>query len=284
MLDHPIIDVGIGLIFFYVIFSLVASTIQEWIASMFALRARCLRKGMQNLVGESCAEKVYQHPLVKNLGKDNKLPSYIAPETLSIVLLDIVAKESDGSLNGGHDHEMRCPSDLVKKLDEDHPLKVILVPLLGVGNSATIDLRKKLERWIDEGMFRIAGWYKRQAKWMIFVIASILTLTTNASSIHIAEEIWRNDALRMQISAQGQMIAQSGDASSLQVSDLETLEAFPIGWKIAPQDFLDLLKSFLGWTITTAAINLGAPFWFDLLGKVTNLRGSGNQVEPSKTS
>jgi len=268
--------------FFYIVFSLVASAIQEWIASMFALRARCLLKGMQNLVGESCAEKVYQHPLVKNLGKGNKLPSYIAPETLCAALLDIVAKEINSVSN--EPYSIGNPSDLVKKLDEDHPLKAILVPLLGVGNSAIIDQRKKLERWIDEGMFRIAGWYKRQAKSMIFVIASILTLTTNASSIHVAEEIWRNDALRMQISAQGQMIAQLGDVSALQVSDLKTLEAFPIGWKTAPQDFLDWLKSLLGWTITTAAINLGAPFWFDLLGKVTNLRGSGNQIEPSTTS
>ena len=31
MLDHPIIDVTLGLVFFYVVLSLVASAVQEWI-------------------------------------------------------------------------------------------------------------------------------------------------------------------------------------------------------------------------------------------------------------
>ena len=34
----------------------------------------------------------------------------------------------------------------------------------------------------------------------------------------------------------------------------------------------------MGWVITIAAISLGAPFWFDLLGKVANLRGSGGKT------
>ena len=63
------------------------------------------------------------------------------------------------------------------------------------------------------------------------------------------------------------------------------LEAFPIGWDAAPSSILDWLKTLLGWIITTAAVSLGAPFWFDLLlGKVANLRGSGGQAQARKTS
>ena len=32
----------------------------------------------------------------------------------------------------------------------------------------------------------------------------------------------------------------------------------------------------VGWLLTVAAISLGAPFWFDLLGKIVHLRASGN--------
>ena len=102
MFDHPIIDVGLGLIFFYVVLSLVASAIQEWIASLCALRSKTLRSGVQNLVGDVYAKKVYEHPLVKNLSKANKLPSYIAPETLSAVLLEVIAKESNGKSYVAH--------------------------------------------------------------------------------------------------------------------------------------------------------------------------------------
>jgi hypothetical protein len=31
----------------------------------------------------------------------------------------------------------------------------------------------------------------------------------------------------------------------------------------------------LGWLLTGIAITFGAPFWFDLLGKVSNLRAAG---------
>ena len=75
MFDHPIIDVTLGLVFFYVVLSLVASAVQEWIASVCALRSKNLRSGVENLIGSDYAEKVYQHPLIKNLAKKNRLPS-----------------------------------------------------------------------------------------------------------------------------------------------------------------------------------------------------------------
>ena len=88
MFDHPIIDVTLGLVFFYVVLSLVASAVQEWIASVCAMRSKNLRAGVENLIGNDYAKKVYEHPLIKNMPKRNRLPSYIAPETLSRVLLE----------------------------------------------------------------------------------------------------------------------------------------------------------------------------------------------------
>ena len=44
MLDSPMIDVAIGLVFFYVTLSLVCSSIQEIIASVLGLRSRNLRR------------------------------------------------------------------------------------------------------------------------------------------------------------------------------------------------------------------------------------------------
>ena len=54
MFDHPIIDVALGLVFFYVVLSLFASAVQEWIASVCALRSKNLRQGIGNLVGDQC--------------------------------------------------------------------------------------------------------------------------------------------------------------------------------------------------------------------------------------
>lgn len=281
MFEHPILDIGLGLVFFYVILSLVASAVQEWIASLFALRSKNLLSGVTNMIGGEYAEKVYAHPLIKNLAKKNKLPSYIAPETLSTVLLEVIAKESGEKPFLAHEaEELR---GLVGKIDEKHPLRDILSTLIDEGDAAAKELRERLSGWFDEGMTRVSGWYKRKAKVWIFVIAAVVTVSTNASTIHIAEELWRNDALRTQIAAQAQA-AQGGDVAELEAGNVERLEAFPIGWKELPTGLLEFLKMLLGWLITAAAVSLGAPFWFDLLGKVANLRGSGGKAQTGKAS
>ena len=69
MFDGPIIDVAIGLIFFYVVLSLICSAVQELVASVFGLRSSNLGKGIHNLLGEEYADKVYKHPLIKHLAK-----------------------------------------------------------------------------------------------------------------------------------------------------------------------------------------------------------------------
>jgi hypothetical protein len=37
--------------------------------------------------------------------------------------------------------------------------------------------------------------------------------------------------------------------------------------------------SLLGWLITAAALSLGAPFWFDALGRLSRLRTTGKRPE-----
>ncbi|MBK7407801.1 MAG: hypothetical protein IPJ40_06805 [Saprospirales bacterium] len=39
-----------------------------------------------------------------------------------------------------------------------------------------------------------------------------------------------------------------------------------------------LHKAF-GWLVTAIAISLGAPFWFDMLRKMVNIRSSGKAVD-----
>lgn len=282
MFDHPIIEVTLGLVFFYVVLSLVASAVQEWIASVCAMRSKNLRSGVENLIGNDYAAKVYKHPLIKNLAKKNGLPSYIAPETLSSVLLEVIAREDSGKSYVAHTSgEAKA---MVEKITDDHPLKAILSAMIDHGDDAANALKDRLAGWFDEGMNRVSGWYRRRAKLFIFVIAATVTVATNASSVHMAEELWRNDALRTQIAAQAQAVGQEGDVSKLEVSNLESLGSFPIGWGEREGGWLDWLKRVFGWLITIAAVSLGAPFWFDLLGKVANLRGVGGQAQSERST
>ena len=93
MLDRPMIDVAIGLAFFYVTLSLVCSSIQEIIAGVFGLRSRNLKRGIENLVGNEYARALYDHPLIKGLRKPNRLPSYLNAEIFGAALIEVVAQD-----------------------------------------------------------------------------------------------------------------------------------------------------------------------------------------------
>ena len=294
VLDHPVVDIALGLFWLYLVLSLTASAVQEWIAAVVGLRASNLRAGLRSLLGDDYARRLYEHPLVRNLGKKNpffrslvskskedcyKRPSYIAPDTLSSVLLAVLAEDTGGkSLVAYGAGEVRAA---VEKIRPDHPLKPVLEVLADDCEGAATQLRVRLAGWFDEGMTRISGWYKRKATLIIFAIAALVTLAINASSIHIAEELWRNAALRETVAAEA-MAAASEDPREMQAAASRGLETLPLGWDGTPDDFVGWFKTVLGWLITIAAVSLGAPFWFDLLGKVANLRGAGASVRRSE--
>jgi hypothetical protein len=56
----------------------------------------------------------------------------------------------------------------------------------------------------------------------------------------------------------------------------------PLGWKnVTKVDFQGekLLWVILGWVLGIIAISMGAPFWFDLLVKLVNVRKAGIKPE-----
>lgn len=277
----------IGLIFFYVVLSLFASSVQEWIASLFALRSKNLQAGIKKLLGDKYAKLVYDHPLIKNLSKDRKLPSYIAPETLSTVVLSVLDQVRGD--NARKEPPIGASGETGSEEPEQDKLQDIidsLTPKTKVDSSNDI-LKHNLTNWFDEGMTRISGWYKRQTKWIIVAIALVVTVATNANTFHMAGELWENDSLRAQVAAHAELAAQSENVEEVNETEMKGLETLPIGWKKKnqPDCFVDWINLVFGWLITIAAISLGAPFWFDLLGKVANLKGSGGKssVESKST-
>jgi hypothetical protein len=72
------------------------------------------------------------------------------------------------------------------------------------------------------------------------------------------------------------------------VKQVTTTEVFlqqsgiPLGWEPAnypESNLLGWLAKIAGLLLTTAALTLGAPFWFDLLNKIVNIRGTGKKPE-----
>lgn len=295
-MNSPMIDVAIGLIFVYVVLSLLASSIQEWIASLLGLRSRNLYRGVRRLLGVDMAKEVYEHPMIRRLAKKDrwpvqdvagakgwrwlkakwdrlfpKAPSYIDSRTLGTVLMVLV--DPKGASQRGDDQEEDADSTDIHQI-----LEAIRQRTPDISESQTV---AELAEWFDEGMKRVSGWYKRKAKLLIFGIATVITVVGNASTIHIAEKLWIDDALRSVVAEEATALVQDGvSPDSVQAHLSSTLESLPIWWNDGlPDSWGEWAKSAAGWFITIAAISLGAPFWFDLLGRVAHLKGSGGQVK-----
>ena len=96
MSGSAVLEVAIGLVFVYVLLSLLSSAIQEVIAQFLALRGRVLTVGVRRLITDpSVLKSFYEHPVIKSLAKDRgakpSRPSYIPSRAFAVALLDTVA-------------------------------------------------------------------------------------------------------------------------------------------------------------------------------------------------
>lgn len=284
MLDHPIVDVALGLILLYSVLSLVASVVKEWISTLCGLRAKNLRKGIQTLIGDDYATKLYGHPLVSTLAKKKKLPSYIGSGTFASALVDLLAQGKDGQPVAGMEDEA---ARIVDKVSDDAVLGPALRALNRAGAKTVADLRTEIAAWFDESMDRVSGWYRRRAQMIILAIGAVVTVSANASTVHVVRDLWQDDALRYAVAQQAVAAASTSQSpESLQVPDA-ILASYPLGWEgedpfgrddeVADWTASTWIAHVMGWFFTAAAVSLGAPFWFDLLSRVAKLRGTGRR-------
>lgn len=272
MLGSPMIDVAIGLVFFYVTLSLVCSSIQEIIAAVFGLRARNLRRGIVNLVGSEYALALYDHPLVKGLRKPGRLPSYLKAEIFASALLEVVAQ--DKGRKPAFELSAKELRETIARINPYNPTRGLLLGLVDAADSRVGKLKRRIGEWFDAAMERVGGWYKRQVTWFLLAVATAVTLAVNADTIGIAEQIWRDAALRGAVAAAVEEAVAAGDLSRL--DERAQLVTFPLGY---PDGFPGIAgitgRMIVGWLLTIAAISLGAPFWFDLLSRIARLRAAG---------
>ena len=274
MLDHPAVDVALGLIVLYVLLSVAASSVKEWISSVFGLRSKNLRKGIDRLVGEDFARRIYEHPLVGHLALEGKKPSYIEAKTFASVVVDLLDRDDE--------EQSEDPTTMVKKLPEDHFLRTALQVLMRQGDGTLPGFQRELSVWFDESMSKVSGWYKRKAQLIVFGVAAAVTIAADASTFHIAQALWEDDALRASVAQTALELTENTEASQ---GEDELLSSFPLGWdweEVRARSCTQWLGRVAGWIVTIAAVSLGAPFWFDLLGKVANLKGAGGKPGSQK--
>jgi hypothetical protein len=171
--------------------------------------------------------------------------------------------------------------------------------------------RSRIERWYESNADRLTGTLKRtRAVPSTIILATLITIGLNADSISIGKYLYdhkeetrqfADKAMNSLAGFESRMAEFDNNYSSPGTNDssaivkldkdlekakkdIATIKAavpagLPIGWKTKTDDWL---KHIAGWLVTILAICIGAPFWFDLLNKITNLRSTGPKPLPGR--
>jgi hypothetical protein len=211
------------------------------------------------------------------------------------VFADIVVGELDQliAVKGNNDSSWQT----IIALPATHPLRRIFMAL---ASGTQVDLpgaAASLEAWFNDAMDRVSGWYRRGARITLLPIAVVVVAVLNLDSVALIQRIWSDEATRTAITDVADDLlteapptpttTPSSDADEVapgldeQVDDLQEqidqIESFgfDIGWSATPDGTEEWLTKVGGLAITFAAIMLGAPFWYDVLQRVSSLRSAG---------
>src|SRR5258708_16509062 len=98
MFGSTVIDIAIGLVFVYLLLSLICSAANEVLENLLRNRAKDLEKGIKELLqnNDDWVAKIYNHPLVSDLfdgtykSGGRNLPSYVPSSNFALALMDVV--------------------------------------------------------------------------------------------------------------------------------------------------------------------------------------------------
>src|SRR5689334_11306405 len=318
LFNSTILDVIIGLIFVYLLLSIMCTAANEWIAALTRRRGKTLEKGITQLlsgqrvllaadapdapktpadpntpnppntgpaktVEQSLIDAFYDHPLIKSMRHDKNHPTYLSSRNFSATLTDIITGEQQGKLEFDH---------LVEAVNALPPgeVKRSLLALLRRSDGEVDRARLAIEGWFNDAMDRVSGWYKRRTQVWTIVIAAVLTLVANADTIQISRKLWTDPVLRAAVVEEAKTRAQKprptvsveykdendptnptvtrNEGNQVSADEQKVLGQL-IGWR--DKDNFNKLTP-LGWLLTILAISMGAPFWFDMLNKIMNVR------------
>ncbi len=332
MFGSAALEVALGIVFIFLLLSLVVTAANELLSALFKSRGNTLWRGICNLLPtgdpaatteilrKDFAQAVYDHPLVDGLSQGNR-PSYIPSRTFTLALIDVIAGDANGKL---------VVANIQARIDElPLALRQPLNVLLSESDGDLEHFKMNVEVWFNNAMDRVGGWYKRRVQYWLFAIACVVTLVLNVDTIVLINRLATDPVLRAAVATEATAASAAGTAvasrpgtparpgtsaaSASTANDVAAREAelaasvarvsalnLPLGWSEAESPFTAeplgpnaggsvgwffsrvgkaISRHLFGWALTAFAISLGAPFWFDILNRVVNIRSAGKAPE-----
>lgn len=304
-----LIEVVLGLAVVYVLVCMVSSALREVVARFLGERGKFLRRALVGLVPDRWVYlRLINHPIVavlyRQMPGQGTPPSYIPSSNFAYALLDTLISRQARPTGGFTLDAIRAAVRDAKT--NDLAIGHALQPL--VEQAKTVEgALKNIEDWYNSGMERVSGWYKNRSQKMLFAIGFMVAVAFNIDTLAIGSTLAQSANLRAATVAVAQRLTPGSVATQEQAeAELAKLAAagLPMGYACvgksasgaAPRETLQTLTlqslvttclpqvldyglgywliKMIGWLLTALAAALGAPFWFDLVNRLINLRSS----------
>ena len=274
MFDSIALDVVIGLVFVYLLYSLLATILQELISTYFSFRAEFLELALKRMLDDegknSFVTLFYKHPLIKYLGQsvERSKPAYITRDTFSKVLIDYLRGDN---IQAGDDIKSAIKRSLEdKSIGKGEGAMAIGSETLSYLNSLWVDsqgdvgkFRALLESWFDATMERASGWYKKRTQFVLLIIGFVVAVLFNVDTIEIASKLHKDPKLREQLVLQADNFLKAHPS----------LEKEIVQTKITDTSRVDSLKKLT--VRRDTLINEATAMIQGDISKVNNVLGSG---------
>jgi hypothetical protein len=229
MFGLEILDVVIGLMFVYLLLSLLATAINEYLSAVMNLRGKELARGLGRLLDDldekdalktafdgvsdratastaRLTEQFYNHPLIRQLttrrgllfrgfSQEPRLPSYIPARTFAQALLDVLGvKEKDANLNAllpatGSTPPTTSTPAVPEKAKAD--AKANLARVLHI-------LRREAPLDVTEHIGELKGWLENAnlpADAKLRLLEGLTSSQTQLQKLHDSVEVWFNNSM-----------------------------------------------------------------------------------------
>jgi len=229
MFGSVALEVFIGLVGVFLIFSLVVSGIREGIAKMFQTRAKSMWTTLQRLLDdqgppvdnpvnrvsaaarlgearprlsggeegevELLSVRLARHPFIQDrdgttVAMGRTKLHRIEAKDFAASLLDLLAVGSTGTTMA----KIRAGIESLEELSPS--LQQQLQTLIEQGADDVAKLGKAVEDWYDSRMKSLSDWYRRRTRWVGLLIGVFIAFLFNVNAIGAGAELWQNATLR----------------------------------------------------------------------------------------
>ncbi len=191
----------------------------------------------------------------------------------------------------------------------DLNLKRQLMAVIHSASESLESVTQAVSSWADRSLTMLGEHYKRNMQILSFIVSLFVAGILNIDTIALVDHLYKDKELRTTVAELAIRFGEQHRSEDINACLTKSSEArkkddkckdllglvdaiqsknkdlgqLPIGRPTSVTDYTPKPLQMVGWFLTALAASLGAPFWFDLLTKLVNVRHGMRRPEVAGT-